>query len=460
MASNKKLFILDTNVLIHDPESIFSFEDNTIIIPMAVLEELDEFKTEGTERGRNSRQIIRYLDSLRSKGSLTQGIRLDNGGTLKIVFSNPEQKYPEHLTEQIVDNEIIQIALNLKAQGFNVKFVSKDLNARVKADTLSIEAVDYLKDTIKEDHVYTGRTAIQVPAVELKKEIPEQLIDMADKLTVNEFITVESNHNPHNYNLYRYLGNNNFKHVNVPKLHWPLEPRNPQQLMALDLLLDPSIQLVSLIGPAGTGKTFLALLAGLQQILIEEEYEKMLITRPVVPLGPDIGFLPGDIQEKLQSWMQPIYDNMEVIIHSTAMRQQSGLYKENNYGRYGKGKNKYRKNKENRVPSLEDLVKQNKLSLEAIAYMRGRSIPFQYIIIDEVQNLTVHEIKTIISRAGEGSKIILLGDPYQIDSPYLDFRSNGLTVATSKFKGQELFGTVFLEISERSELSRLASKLL
>lgn len=460
MINDKKTFILDTNVLIHDPESIFNFENNEVIIPILVLEELDKFKSEGSERGRNARQVIRHLDSFRTKGSLADGVELDNGGKLRIAFTESEQKCPAGFDAEIIDNQILQTALCLKDRGNQVVFITKDLNARVKADILGIEAIDYLIDSVQEEKVYTGRTTIKVPMVQLKKNIPDDLIELASthEFTINEFILVESNHNPHHYAVFRYLGEGSFKRVTAPSLDWPLEARNPQQLMALDLLFDNSIQLVSLIGPAGTGKTFLALLAGLQKTLIEEEYEKMLITRPVVPLGPDIGFLPGDIQEKLHTWMQPIYDNMEVIIHSVNAHRQGGVYREEESRSY-RGR-KGRKTKDRRMPSLEDLVRQNKISLEAITYMRGRSIPYQFIIIDEVQNLTVHEIKTIISRAGEGSKIILLGDPYQIDSPYLDFSSNGLSVATSRFKGQEVFGTVFLNITERSELSRLAGELL
>jgi PhoH-like ATPase len=247
-----------------------------------------------------------------------------------------------------------------------------------------------------------------------------------------------------------------------PKLAWPLEARNPQQLMALDLLLDKDIKLVTLFGPAGTGKTFLTLLAGLQQVLIEDEYQKILISRPVVPLGRDIGYLPGDIQEKLHSWMLPIYDNIEFIVHQASMAGHlEDVVEEGRHRRKGKfGKSEYRRHVAGDLGEVEQLMHRGKLSLEAITYMRGRSIPYQYIFIDEVQNLTPHEVKTLITRVGEGSKIILAGDPYQIDSPYLDFSSNGLVVSSERFKGQPIFGSVYLESSERSELSKLASELL
>ncbi len=459
--ASEKLYILDTNVLLHDPDSIFSFEKSFVGIPIMVLEELDTFKSESTQRGFNARELIRHLDLLRGRGSLGEGVLLDNGGTLKVLFISPDEKCPAPLPLDIVDNRILYTAYCEKALGYDVRFISKDINARVKSDAIGIPAMDYEKDVVPKDEFYKGWITLQVPAVQLKKEVPEDLLALAKdyKFAINEFAMVESRNNPFNYAVFRYIGGGKFKPVQAPKLKWPLEPRNPQQLMALDLLFDDAVQLVTLVGPAGTGKTFLALLAALHKLLVEQEYEKILVTRPVIPLGPDIGYLPGDIQEKLHSWMQPIYDNMDFITHSVNVASQMAMYKDE--GLQPKGKHRQKKaSKEYDIPSLDTLVKEGKLSLEAITYMRGRSIPYQFIIIDEVQNLTPHEVKTLISRVGEGSKIILAGDPYQIDSPYLDMSSNGLVVATAKFRGQPVFGTVFLEISERSELSKLAQELL
>lgn len=460
----QKIFFLDTNVLIHDPHAIFAFGKAVVGLSLIVLEELDKFKSESTDRGRNAREVSRQLDSLRHKGSLKDGVQLDNGGTLKIFFSEIKNIPPDFPFSPLgEDNQILLVALSLIKEGYEVVFVSNDINARLKSDVLGIRAEDYAKGKVAEYDMYKGWTKIVAPSIQLKKDVPDVLGELLSdrEVETNEFVLVESNNNPFNYRIFRYLGGSNFKSVDVPHFKWNIEPKNPQQLMTLDLLLDKDIQLVSLIGPAGTGKTFLALLCGLQQVLIEEEYDRILISRPVIPLGPDIGYLPGDIQEKLHSWMQPVYDNLELIVHSSASKSQqyNELRDEGQRGRKKRGKwEKERERKELRP--LQDLINSGKISLEAITYMRGRSIPYQYIFIDEVQNLTPHEVKTLITRVGQGSKIILSGDPYQIDSPYLDFSSNGLIVASNKFKGQPLFGSVFLETSERSEISRLAGELL
>ena len=457
----KRAYVLDTNVLLHDPSAIFNFEGVNVGIPSIVLEELDRFKKEGTDRGRNTREVIRHLDTLREKGSLKEGIKLDNGSVLKVLFLEQEpKKFPFHLS--VEDNEILFNALSLKDQGYQVKFISKDLNARVKADALGLQSEDYLKEYVTEEEFYKGWIRIPVPAVQLKNEFPAVLNELlADKVVdLNQFVLIESQHNPYNYKIFRYVGGKRFKPVQKPLIRWPLEARNAQQLMALDLLFDHRIQLVTLLGPAGTGKTFLALLAGLHKVLVEDEFQKMLISRPVIPLGRDIGFLPGDLKEKLHNWMLPIYDNMEFIVHSVNVGWHEHEMKEE-YDRKRRKKNKMKgKKKDSGLLPLDELIYRGKVSLEAITYMRGRSIPYQYILIDEAQNLTPHEVKTIISRAGTGSKIILAGDPYQIDSPYLDFSSNGLVRASEKFKGESLFGSVFLEVSERSELSQLAGVLL
>ena len=462
--SQGKLYVLDTNVLVHDPQSLFAFKNACIGIPATVLEELDTFKKEPSDRGRNTREVVRQLDFLREKGSLAQGIPLDNGGTIKVLFIDPKKVMALPFRLDVEDNEILLTALSAQQDGYDVRFVSKDLNARVKADALGIKSDDYLKERVSEDHFYKGWVRIDVPSVQFKQEIPEDILALQNeyKFTANEFVLAQSKNNPYNYRVFRYEGVGKFKPVYEPTFKWPLKPRNPQQLMALNLLLDESIQFVTLFGPAGTGKTFLGLLAGLHQVLVEDLYQKILVSRPIVPLGRDIGYLPGTLEEKLHSWMLPIYDNIDFIVHASQVGGHLREVEEEQRGGKHKKRSRHKKSfsPHGQLNPLDDLIRQGKLSLEAITYMRGRSIPYQFILIDEVQNLTPHEVKTLVSRVGQQSKIILTGDPYQIDSPYLDFSSNGLVVTSEKFKGQKIFGTVYLETSERSQLSQLAGDLL
>lgn len=471
--NEKKLYILDTNVLLHDPRAMFSFEGASVGIPIMVLEELEQFKKESSGRGKNAREIVRYLDMLRKDGSLNEGVKTENGSTIRVLFTPDNVPVNASLSVDLVDNEILLTAAGYQNQGFDIRFISKDLNARVKADVLGLASEDYLKGYVRRDEFYKGWVRLKVPAVQLKQEIPDDLKQLAKErqMMMNEYVLVESNHNDHNYKVFRHIGGNKgFIPVTTPQLQWAIEARNPQQLMALDALFDPSLELVSLLGPAGTGKTFLALLAGLDQVLNKDMYQKMLVSRPVVPLGPDLGFLPGDLQEKLHSWMQPIHDNIDVITHSGSTNKHlknvhdeglpEELHEQEHEGKKSHKKHKGKKSHKNKIYTVDDLVNQGRLSLEAITYMRGRSIPYQFILIDEVQNLSPHEVKTLITRVGQGSKIILCGDPYQIDSPYLDFSSNGLVIASDKFKDQSIFSTVYLETSERSELSKLAGELL
>lgn len=481
---DKKFYVLDTNVLVEDPEAIFNFHDALLGIPVTVLEELDKIKVESSGRGSNARLITRHLDQLRAKGCLAQGVELDNGSVLKVLFEGSDRN-KSVLGCSIADNKILLNVLYLKEQGYQVVFVTKDINARVKADALGISAQDYLQGLVLVDNYYKGWQEHTVASNELKQKEPAILKDLVSSnlIEINEFVVLSSSSNPHNQRIYRYRGQGNYKYVESPLVNWPITARNVHQIMALDLLFDRDINMISLTGPAGTGKTFLAVLAGLHQVLETQDYLKMMIARSVVPLGHDIGFLPGDVQEKLHGWMQPIYDNVDLITHMIADRRknETSYYHQQGYernwneedsyhakghhnrkfvkGRGGKG-GYYKDAPEKEFRSLDDLIAKRKMSLEAITYMRGRSIPHQFILIDEVQNLTTHEVKTLLSRVGDGSKIILAGDPYQIDVPYLDFSTNGLTVATDRFRGQNIFGTVFMPKSERSELSRLVQELL
>jgi len=452
----KRIFVLDTNVLLHDSNSLMSFKGVVVGIPFAVLEELDTFKNERNDLGMNARNIIRVMDDLREKGSLKDGVFVDHGiNSILKVLPTPKDM-DEELCAKILDNIILNTVLDLKKNGYDVTLITKDINLRVKADFFNLEAEDYSKGAITYEEYYKGWRTISLPSIEVKKLTEKKLPELIGEEVIypNEFVIVQSQHNEWNHRLFRFLGGKNYKEVISEKFWEDFEPRNVQQAMALDLLLDDSVKFVSLLGPAGTGKTFLVLLAGLFKVLKERMYRRFLISRPVIALGADVGYLPGDLQEKLFHWMQPVYDNFELIfsqmdgedLYSSKERRQK-----KRKGEHGGG---------DQVAKIESLKQRGILSLEAITYMRGRSIFNQFVFIDEAQNLTPHEVKTIVSRAGEGSKIIIAGDPYQIDSPYLDFISNGLTVSSEKFKRESIFGTVFLNTSERSELAKLAAELL
>ncbi len=435
----KKQFVLDTNVLLHTSDCINSFGDNEVILPIEVIEELDRFKRHADEKGRNARQVIRSLDKLRVKGKLGEGVPLENGGILKIFIYQDVQDTLKELSSDIVDNRIIRTAYYLKKNGGNrVIFVSKDINARIKADALGLEVMDFEKQKINFDEVYSGWYSIQLSSKEIDRFYENRVLPACSEweLHHNQFVRLEDESNPKHSALGKYLAP---MEKIVPLFHrktqpWGIQARNMEQHFAIELLLCDDIRLVTLLGSAGTGKTLLALACGITKVVEERIYSKLLVSRPIIPFGRDIGYLPGDKEEKMKNWMQPIFDNLHFLADS--------------HGEDGKG-------------TVDYLLQGEKLvELEALTYIRGRSIPRQYIIIDEAQNLTPHEIKTIISRAGEGTKMVLTGDPYQIDSPYLDANSNGLNYAVERMKGQKMFGHITLTRSERSELASVAAKVL
>ncbi len=474
-----RIFVLDTNVLLHDARSLFAFQGVVVGIPFVVLEELDTFKKESDEKGRNAREVIRSLDELRSRGCLSQGVDLNHStGSMLRVFQTPElRSFTQEVGSASKDNLILQTVKDLVEQGNDVTLVSKDINARVKADVMGLSAEDYTKGKVSYDEFYKGWRRIQVSAQELRLMSQKRLgqLPYDPQLQLNEFIILESDNNPENYRLYRFLGGDQFKEVPPYSIMHTFNARNVQQLMTIDLLMDDSVKLVTLLGPAGTGKTFLTLLVGLYKVTFEKIYSKLLVTKPVIALGADIGYLPGDVQEKLHYWMQPVHDNLEFISsqmlrgsndllggigHKDQDREGKKKHKHDKHGKDGKHHEQKQHQPMASNQLVEHLQQRGILSLEAITYMRGRSIPYQFVFIDEVQNLTPHEVKTIVSRAGEGTKVILAGDPSQIDSPYLDFSSNGLTVTSQKLKDQRICGTAFLETSERSDLAKMAAELL
>jgi PhoH-like ATPase len=474
----KRIFILDTNVLLHDANAFFAFKGVVIGVPFIVLEELDKFKREPGEKGLNARHAIRTLDDLRAKGCLSTGVIINNHiNSLLKVLPNPHEitfsPTPSNDIHDVKDNLIIQTVQNLVKEGYQATLVTKDINVRVKTDALGLEAEDYTKGKISYEDFYKGWTRISMPGTDLNTITAKSIgtLEHEQKYWPNQFIILENQDKPTHYRLFRFLGNDNFREVKNISVLNTFEAKNIQQLMALDLLMDDTVQLITLVGPAGTGKTFLALLVGLYKVAYEHIYRKFLITRPIIALGADVGFLPGTLDEKLHYWMQPVHDNLEFIFNKMSHNSEEFYNLSGKSDRNRKQDAHHQQQQKEHRPRnqqfvtdephlVEQLQRKGIISLDAITYMRGRSIPFQFVLIDEVQNLTPHEVKTIVSRAGEGTKVILAGDPSQIDSPYLDFTSNGLTVTTEKFKEQAIFGTVFLETSERSELAKIAAEIL
>ena len=438
-----KTYVLDTNVLLHNPESINSFEDNNVILPMAVIEELDKFKGRHDELGRNAREVIRMLDYLREKGSLRKGVSLENAkdahaaGFLKIITGHGQIEEVE-LDMDMPDNRILRVAHSLHISGEDVIFVSKDINVRIKADALGMKVMDFEKEKVSCDELFSGCSTIALPLERLDHFFAEGKIEIEDAdFFPNEFALLVDEGDPENSLLGRAVDSKALQFLNsISEQAWKIFPRSKEQRIALELLMDPSVMLVTLVGQAGTGKTLLALAAALESVLNRRKYQKILVSRPIVPMGKDLGYLPGDKEEKLFNWMQPIFDNLDYLMHSEKKDSRSAR------------------------KALDELIRNDLLELEALTYIRGRSIPRQYIIVDEAQNLTPHEIKTIISRAGEDTKIVLTGDPYQIDNPYLDSASNGLIYAVERLKHLNLHGHITLTKSERSSLSAAAAEFL
>ncbi|MCE9612792.1 MAG: PhoH family protein [Lentisphaerae bacterium] len=443
----KKTFVLDTNVLLHNAESIHSFADNDVVLPMAVIEELDTFKRDNTELGRNARQVIRALDDLRSQGNLRDGVPIGKGGILKIVATpTVDQTEDLGLTQTAPDNRILWLAYMLHRAGDHVIFVSKDINARLKADALGLQAVDFEKQKVNFGDLYAGFLELTVSTKTLEAFYKSDTYEQRGLGRYpNEFLVLHERGPRKRTGLARVIEPGRIMHLsNRLEKVWNIAARNREQRMALELLMDPMVQIVTLVGQAGTGKTLIALAAALHCTLRLKRYDRVLVSRPVIPMGRDIGYLPGAKLEKISHWMQPIFDNLTYLL-----RDGVDL-----------GPRLKRKTKMTAQEKVEKLQRDNIMEMEALTYIRGRSIPRQYVIIDEAQNLTPHEVKTIISRAGEGTKMVLTGDPYQIDNPYLDASSNGLTYAAERLKGQELHGHVTLRTSERSPLAAIAAENL
>jgi PhoH-like ATPase len=448
----QKNFVLDTNVLLHDPNAIFGFEDNNVIIPIYVVEEIDNFKKDLSELGRNARQVSRILDRLREGGErLSDGVPIEGGkgGTLRVAFAKQELSSEFTLAGHGSDNRILATALQVKHDEPDTPliFISKDINLRIRAAALGFQVQDYTLERADISELYSGVIELTVPddAIRVLYQTGEALVESmvapgeeGDESAPppNAFLVL-SGAGGQGSAIARVLPDGKTMRIvkgNGPTV-WGIRPRNKEQHFAFELLLDQSIRLVTLVGRAGTGKTLLALAAGLQKTVEEQVYQRLLVSRPVFPLGKDIGFLPGDVNEKLRPWMQPVHDNLELLLGLTPGEKRKGR-------------------------SSEEIFDMDLVHIEPLTYIRGRSIPRQFILVDEAQNLTPHEVKTIITRAGDDTKIVLTGDPYQIDNPFLDATNNGLVHVVGRFRGEAIAGHVTLNKGERSDLAERAAQLL
>jgi len=449
---HRKIFVLDTNVLIHNPQALFSFDNNVVIIPIIVIEEIDNFKKNLDEKGRNARQIGRYLDQLRTSGSLKDGVFLQNNGFILVSVNKAiENETKDIFSLNLNDNYIIGTAVYFTKQfpANKVILISKDANVRIKADAIGLNAENYEDKTVVLDELYSGIRAITVSEeiwedYSINKIITVSHFMNQEELFPQQFVRIFKTQDfTREYLVGRYSAEqqsiyplkNYIKNTEI----FGIKARNEEQEFALELLLDPKVKMVTLIGKAGTGKTLLAIASGLHQVWTKGVYKRLVVSRPISPMGKDIGFLPGSKADKFNPWMQPIYDNMEVLLHLQENKPEQ-------------------RNTSKKGNKINEFLDMGLIELEPLTYIRGRSLPKQFMIIDEAQNLTPHEVKTIITRAGEGTKIVFTGDPHQIDTPYLDSLSNGLTMSAEKMKSESMVGHITLEKGERSKLSDLAAK--
>jgi PhoH-like ATPase len=439
----KKNFVLDTNVLLHDPRSIFGFADNDVIVPIYVIEEIDNFKRDLSTLGRNARQVSRYLDEFRVQGKLADGVSMGaDKGRIRVLVA--DRKLPAHAADgHSIDDKILAVALQLLEREKNAPtvFVTKDTNLRIRADALGLHAEDYDVEGVELDELWSGVSDLEVSSEEVNAFYADGHLPCppgGEAPPPNAFVVLRDRANPQHSAVGKYSAAKQafVQLIKTPKEGvWGIRPRNKEQSFALDLLLNDEVRLVTVVGKAGTGKTLLAIAAGLQKTMEEGVYQKLLVSRPIFPLGRDIGYLPGSVEEKLNPWMQPIFDNVEYLMNLSRSEKKAGR-------------------------GYHELLDLGILEIEPLTYIRGRSIPNQFIIVDEAQNLTPHEVKTIITRVGDGTKIVLTGDPYQIDNPYVDQTNNGLIHVVNRFKSERLAGHITMSKGERSPLAELAANLL
>ena len=437
----KKNYILDTNVLLHDPNSLLSFEENHVLVPIEVIEEIDRFKRESTELGQNARSVSRMLDGLRGEGRLSEGVGLPNGGSLRIIFQKNGAAKNGHaiFSTDSVDNRILSLAIGVKKtqpKGQTV-LVSKDINLRIKADAVGLQAEDYETDRVFVKDLYTGMIELTVSAEKMAffRANSELELNGGKSYFPNEYCTLIEETNPKRTALTKvdFSGTKLVPIIDCREGIWGIKPRNREQHFGFDALLDDRVKLVTLMGKAGTGKTLLAMAAGLKRTVMDREFRRLVVARPTISMGKELGFLPGSLEEKLAPWMQPIHDALEML---------GDLNMGHEHRRSG------------------DLMRSGSIVVEALSYIRGRSIANQFMVIDEAQNLTPLEAKTIITRVGHGTKIIFTGDPYQIDNPYVDSSSNGFNYIVSRFRAEPIAAHIEFQKGERSELAELAANIL
>lgn len=479
MESTRKIFVLDTNVLMHDPEAIFKFAEHRLILPISVIEELDQHKKDLREVGRNARQALRNVNKLIDENKFGNGEAINaTGGTFEVALSEDEFKHmlPSDLKWEVVDNKILSVA-----KAFGAILVSKDTAIRIKAKALDIPSEDYSNDKVDISELYTGHREGYISEDNLNLLYEQGHIDKSAEVLVeddveyypNMYVTLKSLDNPKHSAIVRYDSVMGIFGLLSGALYKPsgLTPRNSEQLMAMDAILNPDIKLVTLVGKAGCGKTLVALAGALDGVLDTQEYTKLLVARPIVPMGADIGYLPGSMEEKLAPWTAPIFENIDFLMDISmkeVLKAPKKTAEKPVKGQKCLKKSTVRKELEDeyyakefaKMPGAQELIANGKLEVAAITYIRGRTLPNLALIIDECQNLTPHEVKTIITRIGEGSKIILTGDIEQIDAAYLDSSSNGLSYLVDRFKNEKISAHITLTKSERSELSEIASRIL
>jgi PhoH-like ATPase len=432
----RKNYILDANVLLHDPRSVFQFADNTVIIPVGVITEIDRFKKEMTARGYSAREVVRVLDGLRAGQSLATGVALEAGGMLRVHCGPDALAAEEH---GHADREILRVAQQVAAAepGTPVIIVSKDINLRVRADAAGLRAENYESDHVHLSDLRSGQVERQVDPELLERLRADGRVDWTDgRLAPNEYLLLRPGGEARGSVLARATDTA----TAVQRLHEArdglvgVKPRNKEQHFAVDALLDEHLQLVTLMGKAGTGKTLLAVAAAVHLALKKKRYRGVLVCRPNVPVGRDLGYLPGDISSKLAPWMKPVVDTVEYLFDT---------------GGSIKGHK-----------DCAGLIRAGLIEIQPLTYIRGRSIARRYVVIDEAQNLTPLEIKTVITRIGRDAKVVLTGDVYQIDNPYVDAESNGFTYLVNRFRDQGIAAHVELHKGERSPLAELAANLL